>query len=201
MTSKHDWSFTPVILDKIFQCLSHFSPTCMMCDHDPEASGNGMAVVCRAGVSRSACLALAALVGQPHLKEMTLRHAYHTVKAARPLIRPNNGFFSQVSQSPMLVKGIFRFVGKMLLSLFESGWKSFPEVFLLFCFVLSVLLAEVVYSCSNVSFQFQNLSVEQQVSFLSLFTFSLTYAFVSINASVILVMLVWIMFYFIFIFL
>ncbi|XP_071518647.1 dual specificity protein phosphatase 14-like isoform X2 [Panulirus ornatus] len=70
-----------------------------------QANGSGMAVVCRAGVSRSACLALAALVGQPQLQEMTLRNAYLTVKGARPLIRPNNGFFSQLIRYEVAMRG------------------------------------------------------------------------------------------------
>uniref|UniRef100_A0A0P4WRK0 Tyrosine-protein phosphatase domain-containing protein n=1 Tax=Scylla olivacea TaxID=85551 RepID=A0A0P4WRK0_SCYOL len=60
-----------------------------------QARGEGMAVVCRAGKSRSAALALAVLVALPEA-HLTLREAYFTVKAARPLIRPNPGFFAQL---------------------------------------------------------------------------------------------------------
>ncbi|XP_063843705.1 dual specificity phosphatase 28-like isoform X1 [Scylla paramamosain] len=59
-----------------------------------QARGEGMAVVCRAGKSRSAALALAVLVALPEA-HLTLREAYFTIKAARPLIRPNPGFFAQ----------------------------------------------------------------------------------------------------------
>ncbi|KAG7163139.1 Dual specificity protein phosphatase 14-like 1 [Homarus americanus] len=44
-----------------------------------DSGGRGLAVVCRAGISRSASLALAALVGQTDLEDMTLRHAYLTL--------------------------------------------------------------------------------------------------------------------------
>ncbi|XP_064104571.1 dual specificity protein phosphatase 18-like [Macrobrachium nipponense] len=67
--------------------------------------GGGMMFVCLAGVSRSATLALAALVGNTDLPQMTLKYAYKTVKAARPFIHPNTGFFSQLVRYEKDVRG------------------------------------------------------------------------------------------------
>lgn len=88
---------------------------------------NGMAVVCRVGVSRSASLALAALVGQTDLKQMTLRQAYYTIKAARPFVRPNYGFFSQLITYETEVRG--RATVMMQDSPYEAGEKV-PDVYL-----------------------------------------------------------------------
>ncbi|XP_068208985.1 dual specificity protein phosphatase 14-like [Palaemon carinicauda] len=70
-----------------------------------ESQGKGMMVVCLAGVSRSATLALAALVGSTDLQQMTLRYAYETMKAARPFIHPNHGFFAQLVKYEKAVRG------------------------------------------------------------------------------------------------
>lgn len=48
---------------------------------------------CVAGVSRSASLVIVYLMKH---EKMTLRQAYHYVKAARPIIRPNVGFWKQM---------------------------------------------------------------------------------------------------------
>lgn len=56
----------------------------------------GVAVVCRAGISRSASLACAALMAHPDL-DLTLRAAFLAIQQARPIVRPNHGFFAQVS--------------------------------------------------------------------------------------------------------
>ncbi|XP_042232671.1 dual specificity protein phosphatase 14-like isoform X2 [Homarus americanus] len=92
-----------------------------------DSGGRGLAVVCRAGISRSASLALAALVGQTDLEDMTLRHAYLTVKAARPFIRPNYGFFSQLITYEVEVRG--RSTVAMQESPYEAG-EHVPEVYL-----------------------------------------------------------------------
>ncbi|XP_045616062.1 dual specificity protein phosphatase 14 isoform X2 [Procambarus clarkii] len=92
-----------------------------------ECGKNGMAMVCRAGVSRSASLALAALVGQTDLGQMTLRHAYLTIKAARPFIRPNYGFFSQLITYEIEIRG--RATVLMKDSPFEAG-EQLPDVYI-----------------------------------------------------------------------
>lgn len=55
--------------------------------------GGRTLVHCVAGVSRSASLCIIYLV---KYERMTLLQAYHYVKSARPIIRPNVGFFKQM---------------------------------------------------------------------------------------------------------
>ncbi|MBN3272839.1 DUS18 phosphatase, partial [Polyodon spathula] len=61
---------------------------------DEEATKSGRALVhCNAGVSRSATLCLAYLM---KYRSMTLLEAHRLVKARRPIVRPNNGFWKQL---------------------------------------------------------------------------------------------------------
>ncbi|EFA76097.1 putative protein tyrosine phosphatase [Heterostelium album PN500] len=48
---------------------------------------------CNAGISRSSTILIAYLMKRHHL---TLEHAYSIVKKARPLIKPNQGFYNQL---------------------------------------------------------------------------------------------------------
>ncbi|XP_042862233.1 dual specificity protein phosphatase 14-like [Penaeus japonicus] len=82
--------------DECDQDLSPFFPKVAEEFAECRARGSGMVTVCLAGISRSSTLAIAALVGQDDLPQMNLRYAYETVKSARPMIRPNIGFFSQL---------------------------------------------------------------------------------------------------------
>lgn len=84
-----------VVKDDPAQDLTPHLPVVTQAFKECQARGEGMAVVCRAGKSRSAALALAVLVALPEA-HLTLREAYFVIKAARPLIRPNPGFFAQL---------------------------------------------------------------------------------------------------------
>lgn len=57
---------------------------------------------CMAGVSRSASLVMIYLV---KYERMTLRQAYHYVKSARPVIRPNVGFWKQMVDYEKRLRG------------------------------------------------------------------------------------------------
>lgn len=59
---------------------------------------------CVAGVSRSASLCMIYLV---KYERMTLRQAYHYVKSARPIIRPNIGFWKQMIDYERKLRGYF----------------------------------------------------------------------------------------------
>ncbi|KAG0725545.1 Dual specificity protein phosphatase 18 [Chionoecetes opilio] len=93
-----------LVKDEATQDLGPHLPIVAQAFRECRGRGEGMAVVCRAGKSRSAALALAALVALPEAAP-TLRDAYVAVKAARPLIRPNPGFFAQLIQYEEEVRG------------------------------------------------------------------------------------------------
>lgn len=61
--------------------------------HEVKKFGGKTLVHCIAGVSRSTSLCLAYLV---KYEGMTLRKAYQHVKAKRPIVHPNQGFFKQL---------------------------------------------------------------------------------------------------------
>jgi len=64
--------------------------------------GGRTLVHCVAGVSRSASLCMIYLV---KYERMTLRQAYHYVKSARPIIRPNVGFWKQMIDYERKLRG------------------------------------------------------------------------------------------------
>jgi len=64
--------------------------------------GGKTLVHCVAGVSRSASLCIVYLV---KYERMTLRQAYHYVKSARPIIRPNVGFWKQMLDYEKRLRG------------------------------------------------------------------------------------------------
>jgi atypical dual specificity phosphatase len=64
--------------------------------------GGKTLVHCVAGVSRSASLCIVYLV---KYERMTLRQAYHYVKSARPIIRPNIGFWKQMVDYERKLRG------------------------------------------------------------------------------------------------
>lgn len=64
--------------------------------------GGKTLVHCVAGVSRSATLCIIYLVKH---ERMTLRQAYHYVKSARPIIRPNVGFWKQMIAYERKIRG------------------------------------------------------------------------------------------------
>ncbi|KAI6207572.1 hypothetical protein M3Y96_00023200 [Aphelenchoides besseyi] len=64
--------------------------------------GGRTLVHCMAGVSRSASLCIVYLI---KYERMTLLQAYHYVKAARPIIRPNVGFFKQMVEYERKLRG------------------------------------------------------------------------------------------------
>ncbi|VDK44759.1 unnamed protein product [Anisakis simplex] len=64
--------------------------------------GGKTLVHCVAGVSRSASLCIIYLV---KYERMSLRQAYHYVKSARPIIRPNVGFWKQMIDYERKIRG------------------------------------------------------------------------------------------------
>lgn len=66
-----------------------------------ERSGKTL-VHCVAGVSRSASLCIVYLI---KYEKMSLRQAYHYVKSARPIIRPNVGFWQQMCDYEKKLRG------------------------------------------------------------------------------------------------
>jgi atypical dual specificity phosphatase len=64
--------------------------------------GGRTLVHCMAGVSRSASLCIVYLV---KYERMSLRQAYHYVKSARPIIRPNVGFWKQMVEYERKLRG------------------------------------------------------------------------------------------------
>lgn len=64
--------------------------------------GGKTLVHCVAGVSRSASFCMIYLV---KYERMTLRQAYHYVKSARPIIRPNVGFWKQMIDYERKIRG------------------------------------------------------------------------------------------------
>lgn len=64
--------------------------------------GGRTLVHCVAGVSRSATLCMIYLVKH---ERMTLRQAYHFVKSARPVVKPNVGFWKQMIEYERKLKG------------------------------------------------------------------------------------------------
>lgn len=64
--------------------------------------GKKVLVHCAAGVSRSSSLVLGYLIT---FRGMTLRQAHDHLKAVRPIIRPNNGFWKQLVELETELKG------------------------------------------------------------------------------------------------
>ena len=83
--------------------------------------GGRVLVHCMAGVSRSASLCIAYLM---KYGQMTLRDAYHHVKARRSVIRPNSGFFKQLIEYE---KKLFN--GKSTVSIVSSNIGPIPDVY------------------------------------------------------------------------
>lgn len=65
--------------------------------------GGRTLVHCMAGVSRSASLVMIYLVKH---ERMTLRQAYHFVRSARPVVRPNVGFWKQMVDYEKRFRGV-----------------------------------------------------------------------------------------------
>ncbi|KAK4289340.1 hypothetical protein Pmani_037679 [Petrolisthes manimaculis] len=65
---------------------------------------DGVAVVCKAGVSRSVTLACVALMTHPDI-HLTLRAAFLTIQKVRPIVRPNHGFFAQLIKYEVELQG------------------------------------------------------------------------------------------------
>ncbi|XP_036335492.1 dual specificity protein phosphatase 18-like [Rhagoletis pomonella] len=84
--------------------------------------GGKSLVHCVAGVSRSATLCLAYLM---KYGGMTLRTAYHHVKAIRPQIRPNTGFFQQLRRYEEQLRGTC----SVQMVYYESLNKEIPDVY------------------------------------------------------------------------
>lgn len=70
--------------------------------HAVSAQGGRVLVHCCAGVSRSATLCLAYLV---KYRDMSLMDAHTLVRACRPIIRPNSGFWKQLIDYECSLRG------------------------------------------------------------------------------------------------
>uniref|UniRef100_A0A8C9S014 Zgc:153044 n=1 Tax=Scleropages formosus TaxID=113540 RepID=A0A8C9S014_SCLFO len=77
-------------------------------------------VYCNAGVSRSAALCLAYLV---RYGGMTLAEAHRWVKARRPIVRPNPGFWKQ------LIKYEHEVHGRSTVEIIQSAVGEIPDVY------------------------------------------------------------------------
>lgn len=78
-------------------------------------------VHCVAGVSRSATLCIVYLMKS---EQMTLREAYYHVKAVRPIVRPNSGFWKQ------MIDFEYRQFGSNSVSMVNSKWNEpIPDVY------------------------------------------------------------------------
>ena len=80
---------------------THFHDVNHMVNEEREKKGKVL-IHCIAGVSRSASLVLAYLVG---VEKMTLFDAHTLVKRERPIIRPNPGFWGQLVELEKEVLG------------------------------------------------------------------------------------------------
>lgn len=88
---------------------------------DEEGAKSGRALVhCNAGVSRSATLCLAYLM---KYRNMTLLEAHRLVKARRPIVRPNNGFWKQ------LIDYENRLHGKVTVRMVTSPIGEIPDIY------------------------------------------------------------------------
>lgn len=87
---------------------------------ETKARGGKTLVHCMAGVSRSASIVLAYLM---KYQNMTLRDAYHLLKARRPIIQPNVGFFRQLMDYEK------RLFGKGTVHLVSSAAGAIPDVY------------------------------------------------------------------------
>ncbi|XP_076039956.1 dual specificity protein phosphatase 14-like isoform X6 [Oratosquilla oratoria] len=90
------------VKDEEQQQISHYFPSVAQAYRKCLDADCSMCVVCRAGISRSATLVLAALMT---CSDLSLREAYTIVKAARPIIRPNHGFFKQLVEYEREIRG------------------------------------------------------------------------------------------------
>ncbi|KAG7490304.1 dual specificity protein phosphatase 18-like [Solea senegalensis] len=87
---------------------SPLSPLCLHFDPVSEKiqaharSGGRTLVHCNAGVSRSATLCIAHLMKH---RGVTLLEAHAWVKSCRPMVRPNHGFWKQLVQYEMQLRG------------------------------------------------------------------------------------------------
>jgi len=90
------------IEDNPFANLSHYFD--MVADRikSVKEQGGKTLVHCVAGVSRSASLCIIYLVKH---EKMSLRQAYHYVKSARPIVRPNVGFWKQMVDYERRLRG------------------------------------------------------------------------------------------------
>ncbi|XP_030370967.1 dual specificity protein phosphatase 18 [Scaptodrosophila lebanonensis] len=84
-------------------------------------TGGSSLVHCVAGVSRSASLCLAYLMKHGG---MSLRDAYTHVKSIRPQVRPNSGFFQQLREFEVQLRG----VSSVEMIYFASLDKEIPDV-------------------------------------------------------------------------
>ncbi|KAH8268224.1 hypothetical protein KR026_002316 [Drosophila bipectinata] len=84
-------------------------------------SGGCTLIHCVAGVSRSASLCLAYLMKH---SGMSLREAYKHVQSIRPQVRPNSGFFQQLRQYELQLRG----TNSVEMVYFASLDKEIPDI-------------------------------------------------------------------------
>lgn len=99
----------------------HFDEVADMIEEVRQLGGKSL-VHCVAGVSRSTTLCLAYLM---KYGGMSLRTAYHHVKAIRPQIRPNTGFFQQLRRYEEQLRGTC----SVNMVYYESLNKEIPDVY------------------------------------------------------------------------
>ncbi|XP_013774426.1 dual specificity protein phosphatase 14-like [Limulus polyphemus] len=89
-----DLDYTRILVDDstLVDITPHFDPVADKINEIKKKGGKTL-VHCLCGASRSATLCLVYLMKYQNMK---LRSAYHYLKKRRPVVRPNNGFFSQL---------------------------------------------------------------------------------------------------------
>ncbi|KAJ1090410.1 hypothetical protein NDU88_003542 [Pleurodeles waltl] len=81
------------VADDPSENLCDYFDECFKTIHGTKAMGGKCLVYCKNGRSRSATICTAYLMKQGHL---TLEEAFQMVKKARPVVAPNEGFWSQL---------------------------------------------------------------------------------------------------------
>ncbi|XP_007885338.1 dual specificity phosphatase 28 [Callorhinchus milii] len=83
------------VFDDPAENLYKYFDRCAQVIKDTEQTGGKCLVYCKNGRSRSASICIAYLLKHKHL---SLQEAFETVKSARPVVEPNEGFWAQLQR-------------------------------------------------------------------------------------------------------
>ncbi|XP_047448128.1 dual specificity protein phosphatase 18-like [Mugil cephalus] len=96
-----DYIHIPLSDSPAFPLIDHFDEVADKIHTNAESGGRTL-VHCNAGVSRSAALCMAYLMKH---RGVTLLEAHRLVRTCRPVVRPNNGFWKQLIQYEVELRG------------------------------------------------------------------------------------------------